>query len=185
MFDNPTKLILGLLTGVAFGFLLQKGRVAKHDVIVNAFLLKDYTAAKVMAIAAAVGSLGVYAFVESGLGELHIKEAQLGGIITGGILFGIGIVFYGYCPGTGIAATGEGHKDAFAGLFGMLFGAGAYILTYPMIESLRKSYPNWGKMTLPSVVHTSPWPWVIGFAGLVGIISFISYYKNQGKLRYE
>lgn len=47
-------LLLGLFTGIIFGFLLQKGRVAKHDVIVNAFLLKDLTAVKIMATAAAV-----------------------------------------------------------------------------------------------------------------------------------
>ena len=41
MFDSPEKLIFGLATGIVFGFLLQKGRVAKFDVIVGQLLLKD------------------------------------------------------------------------------------------------------------------------------------------------
>ena len=63
MFDSPDKLLLGLVTGVAFGFLLQKGRVAKFPVIVGQFLLKDWTVVKVMATAVAVGAVGVYALV--------------------------------------------------------------------------------------------------------------------------
>jgi hypothetical protein len=48
MFESPDKLILGFLTGVLFGFLLQKGRVAKFEVIVGQFLLRDWTVVKTM-----------------------------------------------------------------------------------------------------------------------------------------
>jgi uncharacterized protein len=179
MFDPLTKLSLGLITGMVFGFLLQKGRVAKHDVILNAFLLRDLTAAKIMALAAAVGSLGVYALVEGGFAELHLKEAQLGGVIGGGILFGIGIIFYGYCPGTGVAAVGEGHKDAFAGFLGMLSGAGLYVVTFPLIKSLREAFPNLGKVTLPEVTHSSPWPWVAAFILLIGGVLFYGSLRSH------
>ena len=40
--------ILGLITGVAFGFLLQKGRVLRFDKQVGAMLLKDMTIFKFM-----------------------------------------------------------------------------------------------------------------------------------------
>ncbi len=56
MFDSPEKLLLGLLTGIAFGVLLQKGRVAKFAVIVGQFLLKDWTVVKIMGTAVVVGS---------------------------------------------------------------------------------------------------------------------------------
>ncbi len=38
MFDAPPKLLLGLITGIMFGVLLQKGRVAKFPVIIGQFL---------------------------------------------------------------------------------------------------------------------------------------------------
>ena len=41
MFDSPERLLLGLVTGILFGVLLQKGRVAKFPVIVGQFILKD------------------------------------------------------------------------------------------------------------------------------------------------
>ena len=43
MFDPISKLVLGLLTGIIFGLLLQKGRAAKFHVIIGQFLLKDWT----------------------------------------------------------------------------------------------------------------------------------------------
>lgn len=48
MFESPLRLVLGLVTGIVFGVLLQKGRVAKHEVIVGQLVLRDFTVAKVM-----------------------------------------------------------------------------------------------------------------------------------------
>lgn len=176
-------LFLGLFTGLLFGFLLQKGRVAKHDVIVNAFLLKDFTAAKIMGTAGAVGAVGFYTFSQLGFIEAQIKPAELGGIITGGVLFGIGIVLYGYCPGTGVAAVGEGHKDTAVGMIGMLGGALFYILTFPILQSLRSAFPDLGKATLFSVTNSAPWIWVTGFALLLLILALVD--KNKRREVYE
>ena len=90
MFDSPDKLLLGLATGVAFGFLLQKGRVAKFPVILGQFLLKDWTVVKVMGTAVVVGSAGVFALVAAGHASLHVKPLLLGGVLLGGLLFGVG-----------------------------------------------------------------------------------------------
>jgi uncharacterized protein len=175
--------LLGLLTGFVFGFLLQKGHVAKHDVIVNAFLLKDFTAVKIMATAGAVGAVGFYTFQQMGLIDLQIKAAELGGIITGAILFGIGIVLYGYCPGTGVAAVGEGHKDAAVGMLGMLGGALLYVLTFPFIKELRAMFPDLGKVTLFHVTKSSPWIWVSGYTLI--IFMFILFDQHQKRKIYE
>lgn len=67
MFDPPLRLLLGLPTGIALGFLLQKGRAAKHHVIIGQFLLKDWTVVKIMATAVVVGAIGVYALVQTGV----------------------------------------------------------------------------------------------------------------------
>jgi hypothetical protein len=37
----------------------------------------------------------------------------------------------GYCPGTGVAALGDGLRHAIPGLFGMLAGAAVYAQTHP------------------------------------------------------
>lgn len=38
MFESPDRLVLGLATGIVFGFFLQKGRVAKYQVILGQLL---------------------------------------------------------------------------------------------------------------------------------------------------
>lgn len=167
MFDAPEKLVLGLVTGIAFGFLLQKGRVAKLDVIVAQLTLRDWTVVKIMATAVAVGSIGVYALVSAGAASLHVKPALIGGVVVGGLLFGAGLAVFGYCPGTGVAASGEGHRDAMVGVAGMLAGAVAYVLVYPRLQPIIKALGDWGKITLPQATDTSPWPWVAATVALV------------------
>ena len=162
MFEEPTKLLLGLLTGVLFGFLLQKGQVAKFSVIIGQLLLRDWTVVKIMLTAVAVGSLGVYALVSFGLAGLHVKPALLGGVLFGGLLFGSGMAVFGYCPGTSVAACGEGRKDAAVGVLGMLAGAFAYVWLFPLHQPALKQFPDWGKVTLPEVTTTSPWLWIVG-----------------------
>jgi hypothetical protein len=167
MFDSAPKLLLGLLTGFLFGFLLQKGRVAKFEVITGQLLLRDWTVAKIMITAIAVGAIGVYALVSTGAAGLHIKPALLGGVVVGGILFGGGMALLGYCPGTTVAACGEGHRDALFGLVGMLTGAFVYVWLFPTWTGIARSLGNAGKISVPEITHTSPWPWLAGLGAAV------------------
>jgi uncharacterized membrane protein YedE/YeeE len=179
MFDPPSKLLLGLITGLAFGFLLQKGQVTKFRVIVGQLLLRDWTVAKIMATAVAVGAVGVWALVQAGHASLHVKPAQLGGVIPGGIIFGVGMALLGYCPGTGVAAAGEGHRDAMIGVVGMFFGAGAYVAAYPLLQGMTDALPDWGKITWPQVTHTTPWLWVLAIAVAVAIGSIVEHARAR------
>jgi uncharacterized membrane protein YedE/YeeE len=172
MFDSPEKLALGLVTGIVFGFLLQKGRAAKYHVIVGQFLLKDWTVAKIMLTAVLVGSVGVYALVQMGWASLHIRPALLGGVLLGGVCFGVGIVVFGYCPGTSVAACGEGRRDAMVGVAGMLFGAGLFVALYPLLQPVIKGLGDWGKLTLPQALGVSPWL-VVGGLVLAGSLALL------------
>ncbi|MDE3166670.1 MAG: YeeE/YedE family protein, partial [Acidobacteriota bacterium] len=109
--DPAGKLLLGLLTGFAFGILLQKGQVTKYPVIVGQLLLRDFTVLKTMLTAVVTGGIGVYILKALGLASLHVKPAQLVAVCGGGVIFGVGMVILGYCPGTGVAAAAEGRGD--------------------------------------------------------------------------
>src|SRR5687768_14740152 len=106
MFESPGQLVLGLLTGIAFGFLLQKGRVAKYQTILGQLLLKDWTAFKVMISAMLTGAIGIYALRAAEVTFLDIWPFQPAAMLLGALLFGIGIALIGYCPGTGMAGAG-------------------------------------------------------------------------------
>ena len=155
-----SRLILGLLTGFLFGFLLQKGRVAKFRVIMGQFLLRDFTVAKIMITAVAIGAVGVWTMIALGLTTLQPKPAALGSLIVGALLFGIGIAILGYCPGTDLAACGEGRRDAMMGAAGMLCGAFAYVLLQPGLKWLTDALGNWGRVTLPQVTRLPAWTYI-------------------------
>jgi len=163
--DKKTKqLVLGLLFGVVFGFLLQKGGVAKYHVLIGMLLLEDFTVAKVMLSAIVVGMLGVFTLHALGLAELHIKPTRYAANILGGLLFGVGFALIGYCPGTGAAALGQGNYDAIPGIIGLL--AGSYLYA-EFSAKLGKTVERWGdrgKLTLPELVHVPTIPFVLVFA---------------------
>jgi uncharacterized membrane protein YedE/YeeE len=96
----------------------------------------------------------------------------MGGVLFGGLLFGTGMAVFGYCPGTGVAACGAGRKDAMVGVLGMLVGALMYVWLFPVHQPALKTFPDWGKVTLPEVTTTSPWLWVVCLI----LVTSISYY---------
>lgn len=157
MADPLTKLMLGLLTGFIFGFVLQKGQVTKFPVIVGQFRLRDFTVMKVMITAIIVGGIGVYGFRALGMATLHPKPAQLAAVVIGGLVFGVGMALLGYCPGTGVAASAEGHKDGMFGLLGMMAGAALFAEFYGGLTGTLMKWWDLGPVTLPELTGVPSW----------------------------
>lgn len=188
MFDDPLTLLLGGLTGMVFGFLLQRGGVTRFRVILGQFLLKDFTVLKVMLTAVVVGGVGIYGMRAMGLDvPLHVKDAALLGNALGGAIFGVGMAVLGYCPGTGVAAIGEGSRHAIPGVLGMIAGAAVYAEVYPWMKSEILDVGTMGKATLESVSGLSP-AWLIALvlvaaAGLA--LALERYERNQTATPWE
>lgn len=164
MFDSLPRLLLGLLTGFLFGFFLQKGRVSDRRVIVSQFLLRDFTVMKVMMTAILVGGIGVYAMLAAGWVQLSVKPAHLLSIFVGALFFGPAMVFLGYCPGTAVAAAGEGKRDAWWGLLGMTLGAAVYSEFDVACTRALRAPLDLGPVTLPQLTGV---PAAVWFAALV------------------
>ena len=151
------ELILGLITGVVFGILLQQGRVLRFEKQVGAMLLKDMTILKFMLSAIIVGMIGINLLVQLGIVTLKIKAVYVGANIIGGLLFGAGWAVMGYCPGTSLGALGEGRWHAVWAILGMLVGAALYAEVYPLMKKTVLTWGALGKLTLPQVLGVSPW----------------------------
>ena len=152
---GTTALVLSIVFGFAFGWLLHRGRVADYNTIVRQFLFKDFTVIKVMLTAIIVGGIGVFLLVQMGYAKFHIKPADLLAITLGAGLFGIGMVLYGYCPGTAVAAIGAGSVHALVGAFGMILGGVLYALSFDWVS--QSILPVWamGKVQLPQLLGVS------------------------------
>jgi uncharacterized membrane protein YedE/YeeE len=164
MFEPAPRLLLGLLTGFLFGFFLQKGRVSDRRVIVGQFLLRDFTVMKVMMTAILVGGAGVYAMLAAGWVQLSVKPAQLAAIFLGALIFGPAMVFLGYCPGTAVAAAGEGKRDAWWGLLGMTLGAAVYAEFDAACSRTLRAWADLGQVTLPQLTGIPAYAWFAGLA---------------------
>lgn len=158
----------GVGFGFLFGVLLHRGGVTDYNVIVNQFRFRDFTVLKVMFTAIVVGGVGVAVLHGQGLANFHIKPATMLAVVLGAVLFGIGMVLYGYCPGTGIAAIATGKLDALAGFAGMLVGAAAYAFSYPWIAAHVLPIADLGKKRLPDLAGIPEWTWYAGLVAIAG-----------------
>ena len=73
--------ILGLITGLVFGFLMQKGRVIRFEKQVGALLIKDMTIFKFMLSAIMVGMAGIYILYDMGIITLSHKPMNVGAVV--------------------------------------------------------------------------------------------------------
>jgi uncharacterized membrane protein YedE/YeeE len=173
-----TVLVYGLITGVLFGFLLQKGRVLRYDEQLGALRLLDMTIVKFMFSTVVVAMAGVYLLKDIGLAKLSVKPTLLGANILGGLTFGLGWALLGYCPGTSAGALGEGRWDAVWGILGMLAGAALYAEAFPFMKRTVLTWGDLGKLTLPDVLGVSPWVIVPVFA--VVALALFTWFEKKG-----
>jgi len=163
-------LILAVVFGAVFGVLLHRGSVTDYNVIVNQFRLKDFTVMKVMFTAILVGGVGVAILASMGLATLHVRNAAMLAVPVGGLIFGAGMVIYGYCPGTGIAAIATGSVHALVGAIGMLIGAIAYALSYGWMSENVLPVADLGKVQLTQITGIPAWAWFTLLAAVVGAL---------------
>ncbi|GAB4149760.1 MAG: YeeE/YedE thiosulfate transporter family protein [Planctomycetota bacterium] len=173
-----TALILGLVTGVLFGFLLQKGSVLRFEKQVGAMLLRDMTIVKFMMSAILVGMIGIYLLNDLEIIKLSHKSMNLGGTLVGGLLFGIGWAFAGFCPGTAVGAVAEGRWHAIWAIAGMLVGAAIFAEMYPLMKETVLSWKDWGKISLSDATGLNHWIWIVILsAGFIGLFWFFEKKK--------
>lgn len=167
---KSTQLTIGLLIGICFGFLLQRGGVTRYDVIMGQLLLTDFTVIKVMLTAIAIGMIGIYTMKSFGLVKLHAKPGTVGSTVIGGLIFGVGFAVLGYCPGTVAGAAAQGSLDALlGGIPGIFVGVWIYSMLYPALRKNLLYYGSFGKITFPELFKIKEWiaVWIASIAILI------------------
>jgi len=169
---------IGLLIGIVFGFLLQKGGVTQYDVIIGQLLLTDFTVAKMMISAIITTMLGFHLLKSLGVVDLRIKPGSWGSSALGGLVFGVGFGLLGYCPGTLAGATGQGSIDAFVGILGLLAGASIFAVFYPKLDKTILKKGDFGDVTLPELLGLNPWLVVLPIALI--LVGFLWWAESAG-----
>ena len=175
--NEHLQIVLGLLIGIGFGFLLQKGGVTNYDIIIGQLLLTDFTVLKLMLTAVIVGMPGIHLMKQAGWIEFHTFRGAAASSIIGALIFGVGFGLLGYCPGTVAGAIGQGQIDAFiGGVAGILVGCALFAGWYPSIREMFLEKGMFPAETIPDLTGLSPRVIVPVFMVLMsGILLFVEW----------
>lgn len=172
---NTVRLLEGLIIGIIFGFLLQKGGVSKYDVIMGQLRLTDFTVVKIILTAIVVTILGISFLYPRGKINIEAKPGSIKNAIIGGLIFGLGFGILGYCPGTIAAAIGNGYIDAMTGgLIGILLGTIIFALLYSKLKD--KKILTTDKFSEFSLFHSfkgNPFKYTIPISILLILIMYL------------
>jgi len=176
--NSRLQIVLGLLFGICFGFLLQKGGVTDYNVIEGQLLLTNFTVLKVMLSAVMVGMIGFHLMKHFGYVRSHAAEGSWGSNIIGGLIFGAGFALLGYCPGTVAGAVGTGALDALVGgMLGMLIGAGIFAEAYPKLRATILPRGPFPAVTVPEFLHLNLWIVVVLLeACMIGLLLILEHF---------
>jgi uncharacterized membrane protein YedE/YeeE len=116
--------LTGLLSGIALGFVIQRGRFCTAS-LVRETVLKRPVALYSIGIIILIQTVGVHAFAAMGLISLADIPFQPVSAAAGGLLFGVGLIVAGFCPATLWVRSGEGIITAWAGLGAFMLGVEA------------------------------------------------------------
>jgi rhodanese-related sulfurtransferase len=155
LFGFDVSLIVALFIGIAFGFFLERGGLGNARKLAAQFYLTDLTVFKVMFTAVITAMLGLFWFSRLGLLDISlvfINPTYVLPQLLAGLLFGVGFVTGGLCPGTSCVALTTGKIDGLVTLLGIF--AGIFIFGELFQEIGGFFYANsLGSITMPQLLH--------------------------------
>lgn len=136
---TPAAFLLAGLIGVGFGAVLEQAGFGSSRRLAGVFYFTDMTVVKVMFTALIVGMLGLSYLAAFGwlpFDRIYFLPTVYGAQIVGGLLFGIGFVMGGWCPGTAAAGLAAGRLDALVFLVGTIGGSMLFNEAFPLLRTL-------------------------------------------------
>ncbi len=181
------NLFFAVVMGFAFGFVLERTGFTRSQHIADTFYFKNLAVPKIMGVTVITATTWLILFSWMGwidLSALFTPKTYVWPYLIGGVLFGLGMVMSGYCPGTAVAGLGSGKSDALVFLLGLFGGAFLYFLLYPMVKDFA-SASNFGVLKLHDLFggneYTSYVLTVILETGIIAFLLLLQKLTNKGE----
>ena len=174
---DTSLMISGLVVGIIFGFVLQRGRFCMNSAFRDIILMKEYTLLKAVALAIVVQMIGFHLMATMGYIQLNPKTFYWGAMIVGGFIFGVGMVLAAGCASGTTYRVGEGMMGSFVALLGLMIGgvitSGGALMelksylqpTEGVLKAVTADNPGLyvknSNLTLANVFGLDPWIFVI------------------------
>ncbi len=145
------NLVIAVLIGLAFGFVLESSGFSSTRKLAGVFYGYDFVVLKVFFTAAITAMLGLLYFNYLGwvdLSLIYVNPLFIDSAIIGGVIMGVGFIAGGYCPGTSFTGVAIGKIDAMVFTGGMFIGILIFAEAFPLLEGI------YGKGNLGSIQIT-------------------------------
>ena len=156
-FGEGASLIVALLIGIAFGWVLERSGMGSARKLAGQFYLRDMTVFKVMFTAIVTAMLGVFWLGWLGVvdvSRIYVPDTFILPQLAGGVIFGVGFAIGGLCPGTSCVSAATGRLDGVAVVLGMFAGVLVTGVLFDRLADFYSSTPR-GAFTLPELLGVS------------------------------
>ena len=142
--DTSGAFLAAFVIGLLFGLALERSGFGSSRRLAGVFYLEDMAVVKVMFTALVTAMLGLAYLLTLGwisADALYFMPTVYGAQLVGGLLFGVGFVMGGWCPGTSAVGIASGKLDALTFFGGALLGS----ILFNEVFSLIKPLYTWGE----------------------------------------
>jgi len=170
--SNQFDLIIALILGFGFGFILEQAGFSSSRKLIGLFYGKNFIVLKVFFTAGITAMILVLVSGQLGLLDLsliYINPTFLTSAIIGGLIMGIGFIVGGFCPGTSICASAIGKLDGITFVMGGFLGVYLFMEIYPLIEGMYFA-GNMGNITIYEVLGITPITFAIILSAMAIVI---------------
>jgi rhodanese-related sulfurtransferase len=139
LISEELNLIVALLIGIAFGFILEQAGFSSSRKLAGVFYGYDFTVLRVFFTAGVTAMSGVIILGYLGWLDtdfIYINPMYLEASILGGVIMGFGFIVGGFCPGTSVCGAAIGKIDAMFFVGGGFIGVFLYAELYPWFEGI-------------------------------------------------
>jgi uncharacterized membrane protein YedE/YeeE len=167
LLDQPIGLLMALVVGLGFGFWLERAGFGSSRKLTAIFYLRDFAVLKVMFSAMATAAVGLQLLAALGyvdLAALFVPPSIVWPQAVGGLLFGLGFVAGGWCPGTAAVGVASGKFDALV----FLLGAGLGSLAFAGVQ------PQLGGFLQAGACAVGALPEQLGVSGMNGALALLA-----------
>ena len=161
------KVLLGLIAGIAFGFVIHRVGATNPDKMAKAHLMIEPQIPQFMLLAVIFAAIGVFGLKLADIGRFMPLPTSIVATGLAAIIFGVGWGMTGYCPGTCWAAAGEGRGDAIFTLLGGFVGTAVFATFHEVLIPVLYLPTNIGQLTLDGLFNSAA-------AGLVLLVVVFS-----------
>ncbi len=181
LIGHVLKNVMYVVTGIGFGFALERAGFGNSRNLAAQFYLRDMRVLKVMFTAIITAMLLIFLSGALGLmnvSKIFVNPTYLWPGIVGGIIFGVGFVIGGYCPGTALVSAATLKLDGLFFVLGLGLGMIAFGETIDAYRVFWETSGAYGEVTLYGLFGVDPGVVVVGVV-IMALAMFVGAEKIE------